>query len=249
MFLPVGDTPNPSKAAWITWGLMVLNIGVFLLVSLPLMTAAPDTTDPLYTTFIEVMSRRGVDVQQLRQQISAYDLFVFRYGYRPADASLVTLFSSLFLHASWFHLIGNMIYLWIFGNNVEIRLGPLGFLAAYLASGIVATLFFSLFVPGSEAPMIGASGAISGVLGCYFVWFPRNQVKVFIFLFPFIVDIFLIPAPIVLGLYLVVDNLLPFLINAGSSGGVAHGAHIGGFIAGVVIAGIFRNRAPRGGKG
>ncbi|MFO7983595.1 MAG: rhomboid family intramembrane serine protease [Desulfuromonadales bacterium] len=249
MFLPVGDTPNPSKAAWITWALMALNIGVFLLVSLPLMTAAPDTTDPLYTTFIEVMSRRGVDMQQLRQQVSAYDLFVFRYGFRPADASLVTLFSSLFLHASWFHLIGNMIYLWIFGNNVEARLGHIGFLGAYLASGVVATLFFSFFVPGSQVPMLGASGAISGVLGCYFVWFPRNQVKVFIFLFPIIMDVVLIPAPLVLGLYLLVDNLLPFLVNAGGGSGVAHGAHIGGFLGGLLIAVIFHGRAPRGGRG
>ncbi len=97
--------------------------------------------------------------------------------------------------------------------------------------------------------MLGASGAISGVLGCYFLWFPRNQVKVFIFLFPFLMDFFLIPARLVLGIYLLIDNLLPFLLKAGAATGVAHGAHIGGFLAGLALAALLYKRAPEKGKG
>jgi membrane associated rhomboid family serine protease len=192
---------------------------------------------------------RGVDIRQLRNHISAYDLFIFRYGYRPAEGSVLTLFSSLFLHAGWAHILGNMLFLWIFGNNVENRLGPFGYLFMYLASGVIATLFFSFFASGSKVPMLGASGAISGVLGCYFLWFPHNQVKVFIFLFPFFMDFVLIPARLVLGLYLLVDNLLPFLTKAGAAAGVAHGAHIGGFLAGLGVALALRGRAPKGGRG
>jgi len=236
MFLPVGDTPNPEKTAWVTWILLAVNIGVFLLIAVPLMGTAPDTGDPLYNTFLQVMRERGYDLAQLKGQVSAYDLLVFRYGYRPAAGSPLTLFTCLFLHAGWLHLIGNMLYLWIFGNNVENRLGPLGYLATYLAAGIAATLFFSLFAGGSQVPMLGASGAISGVLGCYLVWFPNNQVKVLLFLFPILIDVVLIPARVVLILYLLVDNLLPFLMRGGAAAGVAHGAHIGGFLAGLAVA-------------
>jgi len=129
-----------------------------------------------------------------------------------------------------------MLFLWIYGDNVEDRLGHIGYLLAYLGSGLAATLFFCMFVPHSQVPMLGASGAISGVLGFYFLWFPRNRIKVFIFLFPFIMTTVLIPARIVLSVYLVIDNLLPFLTHSAEGSGVAHGAHIGGFLAGLVIA-------------
>jgi membrane associated rhomboid family serine protease len=142
----------------------------------------------------------------------------------------------MFLHGGWLHLVGNMLFLWIYGDNVENRLGRFGYLLAYIGSGVAATLFFAIFVPGSDVPMVGASGAISGVLGFYYLWFPRNQVKVFIFLFPFIMNTFLLPARLVLGLYLLLDNLIPFLVNGGTATGVAHGAHIGGFVAGLALA-------------
>jgi hypothetical protein len=149
-----------------------------------------------------------------------------------------------------------MLFLYIFGDNVEHRLGSLRYLFAYVGTGIAATLFFALFVPGSQVPLIGASGAISGVLGCYFLWFPRNQVKVFVFLFPLLMTQVLVPARLVLGFYLLVDNLLPFLMTRASGGGVAHGAHIGGFLAGMGVAavsdrllGLLQRQAPRGRRG
>jgi hypothetical protein len=100
---------------------------------------------------------------------------------------------------------------------------------------VVATLAFALFAGSSMTPMVGASGAISGVLGLYFIFFPRNKVKVFVFLFPFILDVFLLPARLVLGFFLIVDNLLPVFLS-GPDSTVAHGAHIGGFIAGLALA-------------
>jgi len=164
------------------------------------------------------------------------DLFVFEYGYRPALASVPTLFSSMFLHGSWMHLLGNMLFLYIFGDNVEHRLGGIKYLLAYLGTGVAAALFFALFAPNSQVPMIGASGAISGILGLYFIWFPRNRVKTFVFFFPFIMQTLLIPCRFVLGFYLLIDNLLPFLLSGSAGGGVAHGAHIGGFAAGLGFA-------------
>lgn len=237
MFIPIGDTPNPRGVPYVTYLLVGINVAVFLAVSLPLTFTRPDLNDPLLLDYLRTLGARGsVPTQAILQQISAYDLFVFRYGFRPADPSLTTLFTAMFLHGGWLHLVGNMLFLWIYGDNVEHRLGRFGYLLAYLGCGVAATVFFALFVPGSAVPMIGASGAISGVLGFYFLWFPRNQVKVFVFLFPLIMNTFLLPARLVLGFYLLIDNLIPFLLDSGGGTGVAHGAHIGGFVAGLALA-------------
>ncbi len=237
MFLPYGDTPNPPGVPYINNLLIAINIGVFLFLTLPLSFSRPDLNDPLLLDYLQAMGARGyVSAEQVLKQVSAYDLVVFRYGFRPGSASLLTLFSSMFLHGGWMHLIGNMLFLWIFGDNVEQRLGRIRYLLGYLAAGATATLFFALFVPGSQIPLVGASGAISGVLGCYFLWFPRNQVKTFVFLFPLLMNTFYLPARLVLGFYLVLDNLIPFLINGGRASGVAHGAHIGGFLFGLAMA-------------
>lgn len=237
MFLPIGDTPNPSDTPYVNYLLIGVNVAVFLLISLPLALAPPDLNDPLLSEYLRALGARGmVPAQAIVEQVSAYDLFLFRYGFRPAAPSLVTLFTSLFLHGGWLHLAGNMLFLWIFGDNVEQRLGRGAYLLVYLLSGVASILFFATFVLASPLPLVGASGAISGVLGCYFFWFPRNQVKVFIFLFPFIMNTFLIPARLVLGFYLLVDNLIPFLLTHGGGTGVAHGAHIGGFLTGLGAA-------------
>lgn len=237
MFLPYGDTPNPPGVPYINNLLIAINIGVFLFLTLPLSFSRPDLNDPLLLDYLQALGARGyISAEQVLQQVSAYDLVVFRYGFRPGSASLLTLFSSMFLHGGWMHLAGNMLFLWIFGDNVEQRLGWIRYLLGYLAAGAAATLFFALFVPDSQIPLVGASGAISGVLGCYFLWFPRNQVKTFVFLFPLLMNTFYLPARLVLGFYLVLDNLIPFLINGGRASGVAHGAHIGGFLFGLAMA-------------
>jgi len=236
MFLPVGDTPNPRMTPYVTWGLIAVNLAVYLLVTLPLGASRPDPGDPVLYEYVQAFGHGGYSLSQIVRSVTAYDLVVFQYGYRPADPSLLSLLTAMFLHGGLWHLAGNMLFLWIFGDNVEHRLGAVRFLFAYLGTGVAATLVFALFAPGSPYPMVGASGAISGVLGSYFVWFPRNKVRTFIFLFPFLMQTVLVPARWVLGFYLLIDNLLPFLLNGGAGTGVAHGAHIGGFVAGLALA-------------
>lgn len=245
MFLPIGDIPNPRSTPWVTYALIGINLAVFALVTIPLSLARPDLSDPLLLDYLNALNLHGDwPLQSLLDQVTAYDLAVFRHGFRPAQPSFPALITAMFLHAGWLHLAGNLLFLYIFGDNVEHRMGSASFLLGYLTAGIAATLFFALFVPDSQVPLIGASGAISGVLGFYFVWFPRNQVKVFVFLFPFLMTTILVSSRLVLGFYLLVDNLLPFLVSSSQGGGVAHGAHIGGFLTGMGLA-LAAERLPR----
>ncbi len=249
MLLPLGDEPNPRGVPWVNYTLIFLNCAVYLAITLPLSYTAVDPRNPALLAYLQALAPHlpsGVSLQQVLSHISAYDLVVFQYGYRPVDPHLVTLFTAMFLHSGVLHLAGNMLFLWIYGDNVEFRLGRLGYLFWYLATGAFASLFFAWFDRGSSLPLVGASGAISGVLGFYFVWFPHNRVRLFVFLFPIIWDVFLVPARWVLGLFLIVENLLPFLVSP-NEGGVAHGAHIGGFLAGLAVAWAmnWRQRAGR----
>ena len=240
MFLPLGDEPNPRGTPVVTWTLIGVNAAVFLLVTLPLSGVRPALDDPALGEYIRAIYPRlssRMALEALLQQVSAYDLVVFAHGFRPADPSLSALVTSMFLHGGFMHLAGNMLFLWIYGDNVEHRLGRWRYLGAYLGTGVLATLSHAVLDSGSDLPMVGASGAVSGVLGFYFVWFPRNRVRLWIMLFPFFMNVVYAPARLVLGLYLVVDNLLPLLATSGGGGGgVAYGAHIGGFVGGLALA-------------
>jgi membrane associated rhomboid family serine protease len=237
MFLPIGDVPNPKSTPYVNWLLIGLNIAVFVAITLPLSAARPALDDPALLEYLRVLGAKGSwPAELVYEHVSAYDLVVFKYGFRPAEFSLLSMFTAMFMHAGWMHLAGNMLFLWIYGDNVEHRLGHVRYLVSYLAAGLAATLFFAMFVPDSQVPMLGASGAISGVLGFYFLWFPRNRIKVFVFLFPLIMTTLLIPSRIVLGVYLVIDNILPFMAGPAEGSGVAYGAHIGGFLAGLGLA-------------
>lgn len=242
MILPLGDQPNPKGTPWVTYGLLAVNVAAFLLITFPLSSSPVDPQDPRLREYLTVFGQNlppGISQQDVFRQMSSYDLFVFSFGYRPADPSILTLFTSMFLHAGLLHLFGNMLFLWIYADNVEHRLGPMTFLIYYLITGAAATFVHSLLSNGSPIPMVGASGAISGVLGFYFLWFPHNKVRLWVFFFPFFMNVILVPARWVLGFYLVVDNLLPFVFSRGAmGGGVAHGAHIGGFLAGIGAAWI-----------
>lgn len=239
MILPLGDSPNPRSIPVVTWAILAANVAVYLFVTLPLSVVRPDPTDPALLEYLRVVWQQtggSVPLPAILAQVSAYDLFVFEHGFRPAAPEISDLFTAMFLHGGLAHLAGNMLFLWIYGDNVEHRLGPLRYLVAYLGTGVCATLFHAVFLPKSPLPLVGASGAISGVLGLYFLWFPRNQVRLLVVLFPFLVDVVLLPARVLLALYLIVDNLLPFLMTHGTGSGVAYGAHIGGFLAGVGVA-------------
>ena len=240
MFLPLGDEPNPRGTPVVTWTLIGVNAAVFVLVTLPLSGLRPALDDPALGEYIRELYPRlssRMALEGLLRQVSAYDLVVFTHGFRPADPSLSALVTSMFLHGGFMHLAGNMLFLWIYGDNVEHRLGRWRYLAAYLGTGVLATLSHAVLDLGSALPMVGASGAVSGVLGFYFVWFPRNRVRLWIMLFPFFMNVVHAPARLVLGVYLVVDNLLPLLATSGAGGGgVAYGAHIGGFVGGLAYA-------------
>lgn len=243
MFIPVGDYPNPRGVPVMTILLIAANVAVYVLVSLPLSATPVSLNDPRLLEYLDLVARAmpgGASLEALVRHTSAYDLVVFEYGFRPDQPSLVSLFTSMFLHGGFLHLAGNMLFLWIYGDNVEHRLGAVAFLFWYLVTGVAATLTHALIAPGPPLPLVGASGAISGVLGFYFLLFPSHFVRVLLVLFPFYVGTVMIPARIVLGLYLVVDNLLPLILAP--VGPVAHSAHIGGFVAGLAVAAWMRFR-------
>jgi membrane associated rhomboid family serine protease len=154
----------------------------------------------------------------------------------------LTLLTSMFMHASWMHIIGNMLYLWIFGDNIEDALGHGKFLAFYLVCGLAASLAMIAFAPNSVVPQLGASGAIAGVLGAYLVRFPRKPVRVLVGRM-----ITTMPAMAVLGLWILLQIVSQVGTRASEATGVAYMAHIGGFFTGLVLVylfGIGRRTAP-----
>lgn len=208
MFLPLRDENPTVRWPFLTVLLIAANVAVFL---------------------FQAVSPQGMASAVMRFGAVPYDVIHFRSAGEAAFPPLLTLLTSMFLHGSLFHLLGNMLYLWIFGNNVEDRLGPVRFILFYFACGVAAALTHILAQPGSRVPMIGASGAIAGVLGAYAVLFPHARVRTFVFLI-FYIDVVRVPAAIVLGFW-----FLAQLLNVGMGGGVAWFAHIGGFLAGVLF--------------
>jgi membrane associated rhomboid family serine protease len=179
----------------------------------------------------------------------AYQALLEGYGYVPREGRVATVFSSMFMHANLLHLLGNMWFLWIFGDNIEARLGALGYLLAYLAVGVAATLAYGAFNAGATLPAVGASGAISGVEGLYFVACPRHRVKVFVWLYVFVTVVH-VNARWIMGLWFVLQDLLPEVARQSAAadpdaGGVAHAAHLGGFAAGLVLMLLLRPLVQR----
>ena len=181
-------------------------------------------------------------------ELNAGDAFINEWAFVPARfnghpaADAVTILTAMFMHGGWMHLLGNMLYLWIFGNNVEDRFGSGVFLLFYLASGVAATFAQYAINPGSPIPNVGASGAIAGVLGAYILLFPHSQVNVFI-----IRQIVALPALIVIGFWIVLQlfsgvGSIAYTDETASQGGVAYMAHVGGFVAGLALAVLLRGR-------
>jgi membrane associated rhomboid family serine protease len=155
-----------------------------------------------------------------------------------------TVVTSMFLHGGWLHLIGNMLYLWIFGNNIEDSVGHFRFIIFYLLCGAAAAAAQIAINPASTVPMVGASGAISGVLGAYLLLFPRARVLVLVPIWIF-VKLFYVPAVIMLVLWFGLQLLSGLVTTGNESGGVAFWAHIGGFAAGLVLIPLFKQRRVR----
>jgi membrane associated rhomboid family serine protease len=224
---------------------------------LPLSDHNPRRTTPV-VNFLFI----AVNVFMFLWEVSLGDRIepaLFAFGFIPARfwasphivVNLVRMMFSMFLHGGWLHLIGNMWYLWVFGDNIEDRLGHTRYAIFYVLCGLLATLAHAVTSPMSRVPSIGASGAIAGVLGAYLILFPRAQVTTLIPIFIFI-TVREIPAVLVLGLWFVLQFFSGVasvgVPDAANAGGVAYFAHIGGFVAGMVLIGImggFRARRFR----
>ncbi len=167
--------------------------------------------------------------------------FIYRFGFVPANFSFITIFTSMFLHGGFSHIMGNMWFLWVFGDNVEGVLGHAKYALFYILCGLAATISQLLINPESSIPMVGASGAIAGVLGMYMIRFPNANVHVFAFIIIFFTT-FRIPALFVLGFWFF-NQLTSGLTSLGfdTTGGVAWFAHIGGFVAGVMLNQAFKH--------
>ncbi len=207
--IPIGDDDSARRTTpWVTYGLIVLNFLVFLL------------------------------------ELANGDAFVLKWSFvssrflaNPGE-QLPTIFTAMFMHAGWLHILGNMLFLWIFGDNVEDRFGHSRYLIFYLVCGVAATFTQLAFTTHSDIPNLGASGAIAGVLGAYILLFPEERIRVYVL--GFIVPM---PAWIVLGIWIVMQLFsgVAGITTAAQSGGVAYLAHIGGFATGLVLADLFES--------
>jgi rhomboid family protein len=227
----------------------------------PLKDDNPSRTTPVFTIAL-IIANVLVFIYQVSLEVGgaegarAAESFVREFGLVPCrltgschsspdlPSPVLTIFTSMFMHGGWFHVGGNMLYLGIFGNNVEDTLGHLRYLLFYLASGVAAALAQVAISPTSDVPMVGASGAVSGVLGAYLLLFPHAHVTTLIIL-GFFFRVVKVPALIVLGFWIVLQ-VLNGLGSFGARGGVAFFAHIGGFLAGIALLFVLRRRTgPR----
>ena len=214
--IPLRDDNPTRHFPWLTVTLIAANLAVFLYeVSLD-----PAALQALWSQWAFVPARFLAD------------------PFSPFE--ITTIFSAMFLHAGWVHVIGNMLYLWIFGNNIEDRLGPLRFMLFYLTCGIAAALAQAFATPGAMVPTIGASGAVAGVLAAYLLLYPGASVVTIIPVFVFI-QVARVPAFLVIGFWFVLQlgsGLASLGAGMADTGGVAWFAHIGGFVAGLLLAAL-----------
>lgn len=218
--IPIKDDVPTRTFPAVTVAIILLNVLVF---------GYQVSLGPRYGEFL--VYRAGIIPYEIAHlhDVEPYDLVPLPF----------TLLTALFLHGGFVHLLGNMLYLWIFGNNVEDSMGHGRFIVFYLLCGLVASLFQVYVFPNSRVPVIGASGAIAGVLGGYLLLFPRAKVLTLVPIF-FFIWLIRLPALFVLGFWFIIQ-----LLNAGSGGGVAWFAHIGGFVCGFVLIKLFARRRLR----
>jgi membrane associated rhomboid family serine protease len=225
---------------------------------IPIRDENPSRTFPLVTVLL-IAVNAGVFIYQATLG-QAGQAWVYRFGAIPWEIThfaelpglapglqtgwpnAVTLLSSMFLHGGVFHLAGNMLYLWIFGDNIEGLMGHLRFLFFYLICGLIAAMTYVLFQPNSEVPMIGASGAVSGVLGAYLLRFPGARVHMLVIFFWFI-RVIRVPAVLVLGFWFIIQVFNGIgSVRLQEKGGVAWMAHVGGFAAGMLLIYMFSKK-------
>ncbi|MFL3053166.1 MAG: rhomboid family intramembrane serine protease [Candidatus Neomarinimicrobiota bacterium] len=212
MLFPYKDDNPRILIPYVTYGIIAINILVFV-----------------------IQFNLGISNQMAEEN------FIYSFGFIPANFSFITIFTSMFLHGGFSHIMGNMWFLWVFGDNVEGVLGHAKYALFYILCGVAATISQLLINPASTIPMVGASGAIAGVLGMYMIRFPKANVHVFAFIIIFFTT-FRIPALFVLGFWFF-NQLTNGLGSLGfnTTGGVAWFAHIGGFIAGIMLNQAFKH--------
>ena len=233
MLLPLSDDDRHLiKPAYVTWALILLNIGVFYV-----QLTNPEFTFGYAAIPAEVTTGRDL-VGPIEIQVAPHKRGSLPHAAGPRPIQL-TLLSAMFMHGGFGHLAGNLLFLWIFGDNVEHRFGHFPYLLFYLGSGLAAAIAHVAINPNSVIPSLGASGAIAGVLGAYLVLFPRNRVYAIFFIW-----IVALPAFAVIAMWAVAQFVGGFqaLSSMPGTGGIAYAAHIGGFVTGVAIALFFRQR-------
>ncbi|RKZ25500.1 rhomboid family intramembrane serine protease [bacterium] len=205
---------------------------------IPIRDINPSRKFPLVT-----LTLIGVNIAVFLYQLQAGEKIVYAFGLVPARishlSSLYTFITCMFLHGGWFHLLGNMLYLWIFGDNVEDRMGRIPFLIFYILVGVLGSLAYLALHPSSTIPLIGASGAISGVMGAYFLFFPRASIISLVPLF-FFIRIIVLPAWFYLGFWVLIQ-----IASLPGESPVAFSAHLGGFFSGLLLAKVFERRPSR----
>ncbi len=207
---------------------------------IPLRDVIQTRTFP-FVTIALIVSNAVAFLFELSIPDSEMPAFLRAFALVPAHFNWLTLFTSMFLHGGWLHFLGNMLYLWIFGDNVEERLGHAVFVIFYFVCGAAAGLAHALMNTASLLPTMGASGAIAGVMGAYFVLYPQSRILTLIF-FGFFYRVVEVPAVVLLGLWFVMQFFSGALSTGAESGGVAFWAHVAGFVAGICWVFIFRNR-------
>jgi membrane associated rhomboid family serine protease len=228
MFMPLGDDNAARRTRpVVVYGLILVNVLVWLL-----QLSMGDAFTMGFST-IPYEITNGTDLVGTKRILVDGQSLALRHYPGPVPIYL-TLLTSMFMHGSWMHIIGNMVYLWIFGDQIEDRLGRAKFVAFYLLCGLAAGLAQVLFQPKSMIPGLGASGAIAGVLGAYLVRHPTNRVRVL-----FVNRVVALPALIVLGGWIVLQVISQVTVVGKAGGGVAYMAHIGGFVAGMVLIFLF----------
>ena len=229
---PIKDENPHFLTPVVTWGLIAANAAVWLLVQgLGTRPAILDSVCHLGLIPGELLGNAAAGSVELGPA----------YPCPLGEPAWITVVSSMFLHGGWGHLLGNMWFLWIFGNNVEDSMGHLRFLVFYLLCGVAAAAFQVLSAPDSTIPMVGASGAIGGVMGAYIVLYPRVRVHLLLWL-GFYVSTMVVPAFFMLGYWFLIQLLLGAVAPSGG-GGVAFWAHVGGFAAGALLVLAFRDPA------
>jgi rhomboid family protein len=258
--IPIRDINPTSRTAWLTIAIIAANLAIFLLWE-PTFAGQVDQQEFFFcnaqvpyeltnqTTLADggAEARRAIEESFGAGESQAAGLQDFLRQTCPGKSWLASIFVSMFLHGGWLHLAGNMLFLWIFGNNVEDRLGRVSFVAVYVLGGLAATGLQVAFAPNSAVPNVGASGAIAAILGSYLVLFPRARIHTLvIFFFITFLELpasFVLLAWFVLQLFSGVGDMGP---EVGGGGGVAYWAHVGGFVFGMAVTWLFfRSRGRR----